>query len=254
MKEMNRRTFLKLSGASAVMLALAGCEDEGFGGSGAPEPPDSGSSVAPSTYDPFYSEEITTLGPPLPEAPDSPPIPVIRDGKKIFEILNAELTRRKVQYFKLQYNAGLEHSIQSEMQMFVDYDTPSFSAEEGLKARMNGDYTDGMWDGFKEGGYGWGGGSTAFIRSIHHFCYGIQLDNYREKRYYLDRPYPANQAQFKALMDELEGKFNYAPGPNMLDSQDVRKYDIGITVADVQGKTYWAGYIMRTPQNPDDDE
>lgn len=177
---------------------------------------------------------------------------MIRDGKKIFEIINAELTRRKVQYFKLQYNAGLEHSIRSEMQMFVDYDTPSFSAEEGLKVRMNGDYVDGMWAGFDEGGYGWGSGSTAFIRSIHHFCYGIQLDHYREKRYYLDRPYPANQAQFKALMDELEGKFNYAPGP--MDSQDVRKYDIGITVADVQGKTYWAAYIMRTPANPDDDE
>ena len=113
MKRYDRRTFLKLSGASAVMLALARCEDECFGGSGAPDVPDSGSSIAPSTYDPFYSEEITTLGPPLPEAPDSPPIPVIRDGRKIFEIINAELTRRKVQYFKLQYNAGLEHSIQS---------------------------------------------------------------------------------------------------------------------------------------------
>ena len=142
MKEMNRREFLTLTGAAVVALSLAGCEDKGFGGSGAPETPDSGSSVAPSTYDPFYSEEITTLGPPLPEAPDSPPIPVIRDGRKIFEIINAELTRRKMQYFKLQYNAGLEHSIQSEMQMFVDYDTPSFSAEEGLEARMNGDYVD----------------------------------------------------------------------------------------------------------------
>ena len=56
MKELNRRTFLKLSGASAVMLALAGCEDEGFGGSGAPDIPDSGSSLPPSAYDPFYSE------------------------------------------------------------------------------------------------------------------------------------------------------------------------------------------------------
>ena len=111
MKRYDRRTFLKLSGASAVMLALAGCEDECFGGSGAPDIPDSGSSIDPSTYDPFHSEEITTLGPPLPEAPESPPIPVIRDGRKIFEIINAELTRRKVQYFKLQYNAGLEHSI-----------------------------------------------------------------------------------------------------------------------------------------------
>ena len=57
------------------------------GGSGAPETPDSGSSLPPSAYDPFYSGEITTLGPPLPEAPDSPPIPVIRDGRKIFEII-----------------------------------------------------------------------------------------------------------------------------------------------------------------------
>ena len=36
MKEMNRRTFLKLSGASAVMLALAGC----VGAPSAPTPPD----------------------------------------------------------------------------------------------------------------------------------------------------------------------------------------------------------------------
>lgn len=96
MKRYDRRTFLKLSGASAVMLALSACEDEGFGGSGTPGTPDSGSSLPPSAYDPFYSGEITTLGPPLPEAPDSPPIPVIRDGRKIFEIINAELTRRKV--------------------------------------------------------------------------------------------------------------------------------------------------------------
>ena len=53
-------------------------------------------------------------------------------------------------------------------------------------------------------------------------------------------------------MDELEGKFNYAPGP--MDSQEVDMFDIGITVADVQGKTYWAAYIMRTPENPTDDE
>lgn len=254
MKRYDRRTFLKLSGASAVMLALSACEDEGFGGSGAPETPDSGSSVAPTTSGTLTNPVSGTTGPPLPEAPDSPPIPVIRDGRKIFEIINAELTRRKAQYFKLQYNAGLEHSIRSEMQLFVDYDTPSFPAEEGLEARMNGDYADGIWAGFDEGGYGGGSGSSAFIRSIHHDCYGIQLDDYKEERYYLDRPYPANQAQFKALMDELEGKFNHAPDPNMLDSPEVRKYDIGITVADVQGKTYWGAYIMRTPQDPTDDE
>ena len=55
MKRYDRRTFLKLSGASAVMLALSACEDEGFGGSGAPDIPGSGSSLPPSAYDPFYS-------------------------------------------------------------------------------------------------------------------------------------------------------------------------------------------------------
>lgn len=55
---------------------------------------------------------------------------------------------------------------------------------------MNGDYADGMWAGFDEGGYDGGRGSTAFIRGIHHDCYGIQLDDYKEERYYLDRPYP----------------------------------------------------------------
>ena len=39
-----------------------------------------------------------------------------------------------------------------------------------------------------------------------------------------------------------------------MDSLEVRKYDIGITVADVQGKTYSAAYIMRTPENPTNDE
>ena len=43
MKRYDRRTFLKLSGASAVMLALRACEDEGFGGSGPPRTPASGS-------------------------------------------------------------------------------------------------------------------------------------------------------------------------------------------------------------------
>ena len=147
MKRYDRRTFLKLSGASAVMLALSACEDESFGGSGAPDIPDSGSSLPPSAYDPFYSHEITTLGPPLPEAPDSPPIPVIRDGRKIFEIINAELTRRKVQYFKLQYNAGLEHSIRSEMQMFVDYLNANGSTHRRASLSTCTKYFDYQWEG-----------------------------------------------------------------------------------------------------------
>lgn len=53
MKRYDRRTFLKLSGASAVMLALSACEDEGFGGSGTPGTPDSGSSLPPLPTTPF---------------------------------------------------------------------------------------------------------------------------------------------------------------------------------------------------------
>ena len=49
MKRYDRRTFLKLSGASAVMLALAGCEDEGFGGAAAPAAPANSGAAAKST-------------------------------------------------------------------------------------------------------------------------------------------------------------------------------------------------------------
>ena len=72
MKRYDRRTFLKLSGASAVMLALSACEDEGFGGSGASDIPDSGSSLPPLCLRPLLQWEITTLGPPLPELPIRP--------------------------------------------------------------------------------------------------------------------------------------------------------------------------------------
>ena len=49
MKRYDRRTFLKLSGASAVMLALAGCEDEGFGSAAAPTAPANSGAAAKST-------------------------------------------------------------------------------------------------------------------------------------------------------------------------------------------------------------
>ncbi len=49
MKRYDRRTFLKLSGASAVMLALSACEDEGFGGSGTPGTPAAPSPPLPTT-------------------------------------------------------------------------------------------------------------------------------------------------------------------------------------------------------------
>ena len=83
MKRYDRRTFLKLSGASAVMLALAACDDSCSSGSTS-----SGSAT---------------------ETPPSPPIPVIRDGQKILTIFNAELARRKVENIKFEYSKGLEH-------------------------------------------------------------------------------------------------------------------------------------------------
>ena len=49
MKRYDRRTFLKLSGASAVMLALSACEDEGFGGAAAPAAPANSGAAAKST-------------------------------------------------------------------------------------------------------------------------------------------------------------------------------------------------------------
>ncbi len=98
MKRYDRRTFLKLSGASAVMLALAACDDSCSSGSTS-----SGSAT---------------------ETPPSPPIPVIRDGQKILTIFNAELARRKVENIKFEYSKGLEHAIQADVQMFVDNGSP----------------------------------------------------------------------------------------------------------------------------------
>ena len=104
--------ILKLSGASAVMLALAACDDSCSSGSTS-----SGSAT---------------------ETPPSPPIPVIRDGQKILTIFNAELARRKVENIKFEYSKGLEHAIQADVQMFVDNGSPEFPSDEGLRLRMEG--------------------------------------------------------------------------------------------------------------------
>ena len=141
MKRYDRRTFLKLSGASAVMLALAACDDSCSSGSTS-----SGSAT---------------------ETPPSPPIPVIRDGQKILTIFNAELARRKVENIKFEYSKGLEHAIQADVQMFVDNGSPEFPAEEGLRLRMEGDYAAKMWDGLHEAGYS--SGSTAIFGMLNQY-------------------------------------------------------------------------------------
>ena len=143
MKEMNRRTFLKLSGASAVMLALAACDDSCSSGSTS-----SGSAT---------------------ETPPSPPIPVIRDGQKILTIFNAELARRKVENIKFEYSKGLEHAIQADVQMFVDNGSPEFPAEEGLRLRMEGDYAAKMWEGLHEAGYSSGSTASSMQRATGSF-------------------------------------------------------------------------------------
>ena len=120
MKRYDRRTFLKLSGASAMMLALAACDDSCSSGSTS-----SGSAT---------------------ETPPSPPIPVIRDGQKILTIFNAELARRKVENIKFEYSKGLEHAIQADVQMFVDNGSPEFPSDEGLRLRMEGDYYFAAFD------------------------------------------------------------------------------------------------------------
>ena len=158
MKEMNRRTFLKLSGASAVMLALAACDDSCSSGSTS-----SGSAT---------------------ETPPSPPIPVIRDGQKILTIFNAELARRKVENIKFEYSKGLEHAIQADVQMFVDNGSPEFPSDEGLRLRMEGDYAAKMWDGLHEAGYS--SGSTAIFGMLNQYRVGVDFDHEGKHLYSMD--------------------------------------------------------------------
>ena len=213
MKQYDRRTFLKLSGASAVMLALAGCDDSCSSGSTS-----SGSAT---------------------ETPPSPPIPVIRDGQKILTIFNAELARRKVENIKFEYSKGLEHAIQADVQMFVDNGSPEFPSDEGLRLRMEGDYSAKMWEGLNEAGYS--AGSTAIFRMLNQYRVGVDFDYEGKQRYSMDRLYPATEAQFQQLVDELIKDYGGVPG---LHEDDPVVNKVGITVVDINDKTYWAAYII----------
>lgn len=213
MKRYDRRTFLKLSGASAVMLALAACDDSCSSGSTS-----SGSAT---------------------ETPPSPPIPVIRDGQKILTIFNAELARRKVENIKFEYSKGLEHAIQADVQMFVDNGSPEFPSDEGLRLRMEGDYAAKMWDGLHEAGYS--SGSTAIFHMLDQYRVGVDFDHKEKQRYSLDRLYPATEAQFQQLVDELIKDYGGVPG---LHEDDPVVNKVGITMVDINDKTYWAAYII----------
>ena len=213
MKRYDRRTFLKLSGASAVMLALAGCED-----------------ICPSG---------STSSGSATETPPSPPIPVIRDGQKILTIFNAELARRKVENIKFEYSKGLEHAIQADVQMFVDNGSPEFPSDEGLRLRMEGDYSAKMWEGLNEAGYS--AGSTAIFGMLNQYRVGVDFDHEGKQRYSLERLYPATEVQFQQLVDELIKDYGGVPG---LHEDDPVVNKVGITVVDINDKTYWAAYII----------
>ena len=127
MKRYDRRTFLKLSGASAVMLALAACDDSCSSGSTS-----SGSAT---------------------ETPPSPPIP----------------------------------------------------------------------------------------RMLNQYRVGVDFDYEGKQRYSMDRLYPATEAQFQQLVDELIKDYGGVPG---LHEDDPVVNKVGITVVDINDKTYWAAYII----------
>ena len=164
---------------------------------------------------------------------------MIRDGQKILTIFNAELARRKVENIKFEYSKGLEHAIQADVQMFVDNGSPEFPAEEGLRLRMEGDYAAKMWDGLHEAGYS--SGSTAIFHMLDQYRVGVDFDYEGKHLYSMDRLYPATEAQFQQLVDELIKDYGGVPG---LHEDDPVVNKVGITVVDINDKTYWAAYII----------
>ena len=199
MKYIDRRTFLKISGVSALTLALAACD----GG----HPASSGNTGA---------------------KPEEKPLPVIRDGKKIFDVLTAEMDKRNFAHKNLNYSVGVEHAIQADVQMFVDYGKAEIPEDIAVKFRLDGEYAERMWDGLNEAGYTFG--STSMIYTINNARIGVDL----EDSYRLTRVYPHTEAEFQTLLNELAEKYEGG----------LSNAKIGITVADVDGVTYWAAMIM----------
>ena len=164
---------------------------------------------------------------------------MIRDGQKILTIFNAELARRKVENIKFEYSKGLEHAIQADVQMFVDNGSPEFPSDEGLRLRMEGDYAAKMWEGLNEAGYS--AGSTAIFGMLNQYRVGVDFDHEGKHLYSMDRLYPATEAQFQQLVDELIKDYGGVPG---LHEDDPVVNKVGITVVDINDKTYWAAYII----------
>ena len=212
MKYIDRRTFLKISGASALTLALAACD----GG----HPASSGSGNAGTK-------------------PDETPMPVIRDGKKVFDVITAEMDKRNLAHGNVNYSVGVEHAIQADVQMFVDYGKAEIPADIAFNFRSKGEYTERMWDGLHEAGYTFG--STSMIYTINNARIGVDLGKESNDPYRLTRVYPRTRAEYQALLDELAERYE----GGLSDAK------VGITIADVDGVAYWAAMIMPDYGDPD---
>ena len=217
MKNLNRRTFLKLSGVSAAMLALTACDElsSSFAGSTWASSGSSASSAASAS-----------------SAPAEQVLPVVRDGQKIFEQINTEMTQRGITNIHLKYSAGLEHAIQADAQMFIDYGKAEIPAAEG--DAMRGNYTEKMWDGLHESGYE--STTSSAIMALKRYRVGVDLGYSDDGVYRLTKVYPHNAAEFQTLVDDLVSEYCTQDGDSY--------YKVGITVITIEDVNYWGAYII----------
>ena len=75
---------------------------------------------------------------------------------------------------------------------------------------MEGDYAAKMWDGLHEAGYS--SGSTAIFHMLDQYRVGVDFDYEGKHLYSMDRLYPATEAQFQQLVDELIKDYGGVPG------------------------------------------
>lgn len=223
MKHFDRRTFLKLSGVSAAMLVLAACDEIGADsvGSSTSSSADTSSSSSSPSSSASSSSKVQTL-------------PVLRDGQKIMEQINDEMSRRKIENVHLKYSTGLEHAIQADAQMFVDLGKPEIPAETG--DAMRGEYVDKMWQGLYEAGYE--SSSSGFMMMLKQYRIGVDLGYGDDGVYRLTKPYPRTADEFRLLVDDLVSEYGA--------QKDNLYYNVGITVVTLEDQTYWGAFVIPT--------
>lgn len=226
MKHFDRRTFLKLSGVSAAMLVLAACDEIGA---------DSASSSISSSAD--TSSSSTSSSSSAASSSTVQTLPILRDGQKIAEQINAEMSRRKIENVHLKYSIGLEHAIQADVQMFVDYGKSEIPAKTG--DAMRGEYVNQMWQGLYEAGYE--SSSSGFMMMLKQYRIGADLGYGDDGVYRLTKPYPRTADEFRLLVDDLVNEYGA--------QEDDRYYNVGITVVTLEGQSYWAAFIIPTSKD-----